>query len=329
MIVWQSDEMLADLFFFSGSKRALTIDSGGNTLSFVKGRPPFTQTLQSFSLGAGYLIETDEEISIPSFVGETGAIASTLNGAGTTALSGNGAIINLIGGAGAINLAGVGAISLLFNATLFDGTGSPALSGNGSITRLFGGSGTSTLSGLGSIATLLGGAGAIALAGSGEVASASQSQASQSIFANSDAPTSTDNHDQAYELGMKFSSDVAGKITAIRFYKDASETGIHTGRIWLNGSQIASVVFGNESAAGWQQQALATPLAIDPGQLYTVSVANNVYYVSTPGFFTSTRQVGNLIAPSSAGVFDLSPGTFPNASFNNSNYYRDIVFVPN
>src|SRR5258705_372890 len=35
-----------------------------------------------------------------------------------------------------------------------------------------------------------------------------------------------------YELGTQFRSSATGQITAIRFWKDANESGTHTGRIW-------------------------------------------------------------------------------------------------
>ena len=74
----------------------------------------------------------------------------------------------------------------------------------------------------------------------------------------------TDGPGVNYELGTRFTSAVAGQITAIRFYKAANESGTHTGRIWsASGQQLASVVFSGESASGWQQQALATRPAGD------------------------------------------------------------------
>jgi hypothetical protein len=42
------------------------------------------------------------------------------------------------------------------------------------------------------------------------------------------------------ELGMRFQSSASGQITAIRFWKDSSDTGTHTGHIWsASGSLLA------------------------------------------------------------------------------------------
>ena len=62
------------------------------------------------------------------------------------------------------------------------------------------------------------------------------------------------------ELGIRFTSGVAGRITAIRFWKASRETGSHIGHLWnASGQLLASVNFVNETASGWQQQSLATP----------------------------------------------------------------------
>jgi hypothetical protein len=130
---------------------------------------------------------------------------------------------------------------------------------------------------------------------------------------------------------MEFQSAKAGTISAIRYYKAASETGTHVGRIWSsNGTLLASVTFTNETASGWQQQTLATPLAIAANTKYVVSVNVNQYYVATANGLASTLTNGDIsaIADGSNGVFNETPSTFPTQSWNNTNYFRDIVFAP-
>jgi Domain of unknown function (DUF4347)/Domain of unknown function (DUF4082) len=134
-----------------------------------------------------------------------------------------------------------------------------------------------------------------------------------------------------YELGMEFTSTKAGQIDAIRYYKAPSETGPHEGKIWSsNGTLLASVTFTNETASGWQQQALTTPLTIQPNTTYVVSVNVNSYYVATNNGIASTLTNGDIsaIADGSNGVYNDSPGLFPTQSWQNSNYFRDIVFTP-
>jgi hypothetical protein len=134
----------------------------------------------------------------------------------------------------------------------------------------------------------------------------------------------------AYELGMKFQAAVPGQVTAIRYWRAASETGPHTGKIWsASGTLLASVTFSGGSASGWQSQALTTPLTILANTTYVVSVNSNLYYVATNGGLASAVVNGNLssVADGADGVFG-SPGVFPTSSYQNTNYFRDLSFVP-
>ena len=56
-----------------------------------------------------------------------------------------------------------------------------------------------------------------------------------------------------FEVGAKFYSDVAGTISAVRFYKAAKNTGTHVGNVWsMTGQRLATATFSGESATGWQ-----------------------------------------------------------------------------
>ncbi len=156
----------------------------------------------------------------------------------------------------------------------------------------------------------------------------------QSLFTNQtpSVTNATDGtgSDGDYELGMEFISSQPGKIQGIRYYKAPSETGIHTGRIWsATGQLLSSVTFANETASGWQEQSLTTPLNIRANTIYIVSVNINSYYVSTTDGLAASVSNGNLtaVADGSNGVFNVTPGSFPGQSFRNSNYFRDIVFA--
>jgi predicted nucleic acid-binding Zn finger protein len=134
-----------------------------------------------------------------------------------------------------------------------------------------------------------------------------------------------------YELGMKFVSSKAGTIDSIRYYKAASETGSHIGRIWSDSGQLlSSVNFSNETASGWQEQALAAPLSVNALTPYVVSVNANSYFAITPNGLGTTVTNGDLstVADGANGVFNPTPTLFPNQSFQNTNYFRDVVFTP-
>ena len=131
-----------------------------------------------------------------------------------------------------------------------------------------------------------------------------------------------------YELGTLLQSTATGQISAIRFWKDSKETGTHTGRIWSNtGTQLASVVFVSETASGWQQQALASPVTIAANTTYVVSVnTGNTYYVATNNGLSSKVVNGNLTSVvGNNGVYG-PPTAFPTKTWQASNYFRDVVF---
>ena len=68
---------------------------------------------------------------------------------------------------------------------------------------------------------------------------------------------------QSVVLGVKFSSEVAGSVTGIRFYKATTNTGTHIGSLWTtSGTLLASATFTGETASGWQQVSFSTPVAI-------------------------------------------------------------------
>ncbi len=156
-----------------------------------------------------------------------------------------------------------------------------------------------------------------------------------SVFSNQlpTSPSVTDGVGSAgdYELGMEFTSAKAGQINAIRYYKSPLETGNHTGHIWSStGTLLGTVAFTGETASGWQQQALTTPLNIAANTTYVVSVNTNSYFATTTSGLSTTITNGDLsaVADGSNGVYNTTPGAFPIASYSNSNYFRDVVFTP-
>ncbi|MEZ0393375.1 MAG: Ig-like domain-containing protein, partial [Pseudobdellovibrionaceae bacterium] len=146
----------------------------------------------------------------------------------------------------------------------------------------------------------------------------------------SQVPALVNLHDGvSYELGMRFTSTVAGKITTIRFFKGSAETGTRTGKIYSSsGALLASVVFSGETAAGWQQMNLASPLSIAANTEYTVSVNTGAgYYVATNNGMASQISNGSLRSVvGNNGVYG-PVGSRPTSSYESSNYFRDIVFV--
>jgi hypothetical protein len=139
----------------------------------------------------------------------------------------------------------------------------------------------------------------------------------------------------AIEVGVKFTVDVPGLVTGVRFYKAEDNTGTHTGTLWnASGTALASATFSNESVVGWQTVTFASPVAVVPGTTYIVSYhTNQGDYSATSGWFASTWSDGPLHAPSDTvsggnGVFIYGSSAFPTKSFGSSNYWVDVTFQP-
>ena len=159
-----------------------------------------------------------------------------------------------------------------------------------------------------------------------------------SIWASTAAPVvSSANDSSSVEVGVKFTSDVAGYITGIRFYKGAGNTGTHIGHLWTStGTLLASATFTNETASGWQQVNFATPVAIAANTTYVASyLAPAGHYAADGGFFASAgvddAPLHALSNASSGGdgvyVYGAS-GSFPSNSINATNYWVDVVLTP-
>ena len=132
----------------------------------------------------------------------------------------------------------------------------------------------------------------------------------------------------SYELGVKLQVTQPLTVRALRYYKGFGETGTHTGSVWTaNGFRLATVTFANETASGWQQQALPAPLQLQANTTYVVSVNANSRYAVTPSGLASQVVSGPLrtVADGQNGVFSTTLGAFPDQSYLGSNYYVDAV----
>ncbi len=101
----------------------------------------------------------------------------------------------------------------------------------------------------------------------------------------------------------------------------------HVGHIWSAvGQLLATVTFTNESASGWQQQALATPLAVNANVEYVVSVNTANFFPATQNAFGAGRSTAicarSAVPTASSPLRGVSVG-----SYASSNYFRDLVFV--
>ncbi|MEU4424418.1 N,N-dimethylformamidase beta subunit family domain-containing protein [Actinoplanes sp. NPDC024001] len=157
-----------------------------------------------------------------------------------------------------------------------------------------------------------------------------------SLWSASDVPAiPMDPDTSATEVGVKFRAAVAGRVTALRFYKGAGNTGTHVGKLWTaSGTQLASVTFPNETASGWQQANLSTPVTLTAGATYVASyLAPNGRYAGDPGYFATSGAESEplqalrdgLEGPN--GVYRYGSG-FPTIGWESANFWVDVVFTP-
>jgi len=160
---------------------------------------------------------------------------------------------------------------------------------------------------------------------------------SRSIWSSSAVPgIITDSDSNNVELGVKFTSDVAGSVTGVRFYKGSYNTGTHIGHLWTSsGTLLATVDFTNETASGWQQANFSKPVAIQAQTTYIISYYCPAGHYSADNWFFQNSAVNNVplhaLQNSSGnqnGVYRYGSSSFPNQSWDASNYWVDVVFTP-
>ena len=137
------------------------------------------------------------------------------------------------------------------------------------------------------------------------------------------------------ELGVKFTADVSGFVTGVRFYKFATNTGTHSGSLWsAAGTRLASATFTSESGSGWQQVTFVSPVAVVAATMYVVSYHTTAGHYSFSGnAFGAPFDNPPLHAPASGasggnGVFACMGQRVPNQSYNAANYSVDVMFTP-
>jgi Domain of unknown function (DUF4082)/Bacterial Ig-like domain/Bacterial Ig domain len=131
------------------------------------------------------------------------------------------------------------------------------------------------------------------------------------------------------ELGVRFQATQSGTVSGVRFYKVPDNTGTHSGTLWTaSGTELATGTFSGESTQGWEELDFSSPVSISAGTTYVASYHTSAdHFADTSGGLSSAVTNGPLTALAGGGVYAYSSSTtFPNSSYNNSNYWVDLVF---
>lgn len=140
----------------------------------------------------------------------------------------------------------------------------------------------------------------------------------------------------AYELGTRVRVTSNAKATHLRFWKAINESSAaHAGSIWdARGNKLASVTLPASNGSGWVEAQLDTPLSLQVGQDYIVSVAIQSHFAVSSALNGQKLSCpsGLMQAPATDstapnGIFG-PPGQFPTQSFNGNFYFVDLLVEP-
>jgi hypothetical protein len=132
-------------------------------------------------------------------------------------------------------------------------------------------------------------------------------------------------NDSSVELGIKFKSDVDGKITGVRYYKVAGCAAATTGSLWaMDGTQLATGSFGPVTDNSWATLTFSSPVPITAGTEYIASF----HTTCIPILSSASTTLDNAPLHALGGYFAYGPATvFPNTPNSGTNYSADVQFT--
>jgi hypothetical protein len=161
--------------------------------------------------------------------------------------------------------------------------------------------------------------------------------ATASIFTGMDVKDSTLNDNKgAIELGLKFQSSLAGIVNGVKFYKTTGNVGIHTGELYsATGDLLASKVFTDETAIGWQVVMFDQPVAITANTTYIAAYHSSLGWYTCTDYAMLTPVVhAPLIAlandpESPNGIYKYTHiPAMPDTTYLADNYWIDVIVTP-
>lgn len=172
-------------------------------------------------------------------------------------------------------------------------------------------------------------AGAALAGGAWSFTTASAPSCPCSLWTDTDLPAAANwNDTAAVQVGVRFTTTVAGTVSGVRFYKGPLNTGTHTVNLWSSaGALMATAVPSAESASGWQTVPFAQPVAVAAGQTYTAAYHSTTgRYALTVNGLSAVRTRGPLSTVANGGAYLYGTG-FP-ANAVGHNYWVDVLFTP-
>jgi hypothetical protein len=168
------------------------------------------------------------------------------------------------------------------------------------------------------------------------LSAAARAEPTLTIFGNAIPQTAVVADVKAVTLGVRLRSTQPGKVLGIRFFRGATSRDGYAVKLFdSNGSLLAAAKAWKETCVVpcWEQVNFASPVSLAPNTTYVAAYyASNGRYAADNYGLTNDHSAGPLTAPANGtvggnGVFTYSTG-YPNQTFENSNYYVDVVFTP-
>lgn len=148
-------------------------------------------------------------------------------------------------------------------------------------------------------------------------------------------PVAKTYEDSPVELGVRFASATPGFVKGVRFFSANNVSGTYTGHLWTaDGSLLASAVFTNVTADGWQEVLFSEPVKIEAGVIYVASYYNSSgFYAATSQGLSEAVNNGNSLTiltndgKGTGGVYTYNGPGFPTETYNATNYWVDVMFA--
>jgi hypothetical protein len=156
-----------------------------------------------------------------------------------------------------------------------------------------------------------------------------------SIFGNA-VPKNPIDDALAVTIGVKFWSSTSGTVSGIRFYRAAANPQGYIAKLFsADGTLLGSATLARESGPlpGWQEADFASPIPISPNTTYVAAYYCPIGQGAWDAFGLQNGVTnGPLTAPSGGsvggnGVYNYG-NVFPSSSYEQSNYYVDVAFIP-
>jgi hypothetical protein len=151
--------------------------------------------------------------------------------------------------------------------------------------------------------------------------------ASESLFTVT-PPNMSASDTAAVTLGTHVTAKVAGRVTAVRFYKGTGNTGTHTGAVYsADGSLAVTGNFTSETASGWQTWTPASAVRLTAGASFTAAVFMPKGRYAYANTYAWPVQTASLTGSKGVYVYGSSLKR-PTTVYQTSNYFIDVQFTP-